>query len=141
MTVYVWCDGSIQGGNPGGWAVGGWLAKDEDGEVFNRGCIDLKKEPWNTNNMAEYSAVWAALATLVRDGQAGEHLVVHSDSKLIVNQLLGVYQVSNPTLKAFCEIVHRLEVEFLSVTYQWIPREQNEEADAQSRRLYADSPD
>ena len=141
MTIYVWCDGSIQGGNPGGWAVGGWVAKDEEGEVINRGCIDLGTAPWTTNNQAEYSAVWAAMATLVRDGQAGEHLLVHSDSKLIINQLCGAYQVSNLTLKAFCEIIHRFKPEFLSISYKWVPREENEEADEQSRRLYADPKD
>lgn len=141
-TIYVYCDGSIKGGNPGGWAVGGWLAKTSEGRVINRGCIDLGRKPWNTNNVAEYAAVWAALATLVRDGQANERLIVHSDSKLIVNQLRGAYQCANETLAAFCEIVHRLEVEFLKVTYKWIPRTQNTEADEQSRRLYdADTED
>ena len=137
--IRVYCDGSIRDGNPGGWAVGGWLAKSESGEVIMRGCIDMERRPTNTNNVAEYAAVWAALYQLALV-HPGAKLLVHSDSQLIVKQLRGEYQCAHPALRQLRGLVQRRAQAFESVEYRWIPREQNTEADAQSRALYPDSP-
>jgi ribonuclease HI len=136
--ILLYCDGSIQGGNPGGWAVGGFVAKSQDGAEVLRGTVNLGTRPENTNNMAEYAAVWGGLAKLMTE-HAGREVVVHSDSQLVVNQLNRTWNCANQRLSVYRQIVERLVRKFERVTFVWIPREENTEADAQSRTLYEDS--
>lgn len=139
--MHVYCDGSIQGGNPGGWAVGGWVAKQHGDMPFARGAVDLGRKPGNTNNQAEYAAVEGALKSLSQTTSATDGaVVVFSDSQLVVNQLARKWQCGNPTLREYRQRIWELEKNFLSVRYQWIPREENSEADAQSRTLYPKEP-
>lgn len=88
-----------------------------------------------TNNEAEYYALlkalnmiqtrWPELATAsTRKGV--EPIKVHSDSLLIVNQVKGVYEVTDPRLRQLCDNV-RVVMKKLgaAVRLEWIPREEN----------------
>ena len=54
----------------------------------------------------------------------------YSDSRLMVNQVKGLFKVKNGKIKEYILIIRGLEQEInLPITYQYVPREQNVEAD------------
>jgi ribonuclease HI len=90
-----------------------------------------------TANVAEYRAVIAAL-----EGAAGlrlQRLELRLDSRLVVQQLRGVWTVRSPHLRTLYERVTELASRFERVAYRWVPREQNAVADAMVSRLLTES--
>jgi len=139
MKKYVaHCDGSISGGNPGGWAVGGWvLRNDESCEVVQYGCVDLGKNEHNTNNMAEYAAVYGVMWWAYLHTPPTSRIDVFSDSRLVVMQLKQLWQCNRAQLIRFRDSIWSLTKKF-EVSYNWLPRNENKDADAVSRLLYGD---
>jgi len=86
-----------------------------------------------TNNQAEYGAVLMALRWLYSSVyNASETQVTFVlDSELVVKQILGIYRVKNPNLKAkFLEIKKLIEsCKFKVVNFVNVPRVQNSVAD------------
>ena len=130
MILKAYCDGSIEGGNPGGWAVGGWVLKDGD-SVVSYGCINLGTHDKLTNNIAEYAAVLGVVWWCYDNG--ADCPIIHSDSMLVVKQLAGDWRCSKKELLFFRDWIWDLGT-FSST--KWIPRAENKEADMISRRLY-----
>ena len=148
-VVNIWTDGSIKGGNPGGWGVGGYVIKSPTFSYSSTGTIDLGKSETMTNNVAEYAAVLAALKSLMGLHETlwmGPHfpaqpaeINIHCDSKLVVEQCNDNWQVNNDRLRKLRDDIWAACDHFEGeVTFTWIPREDNEEADAVSRSLYGD---
>ena len=96
MTVLAFTDGASRG-NPGESGVGVVL-RDVNGRKITSVFGYIGKA---TNNIAEYRALLACL-TLV-EKIACEHLVVHSDSELMVRQMNGEYKIKDSTLKRFAQ--------------------------------------
>lgn len=114
--------------NPG-LAAASFIVIREDGKVL---LEDGKFLGIATNNEAEYSAVKLALEALIKDHG---HLLPASiefraDSLLVVSQLSGVYKIKNERLKEIFSQIKSMESSVGSVTYTYIPREKNKEADA-----------
>ena len=63
-------------------------------------------------------------------------LTVHCDSKLVVEQCSGRWNCSDQRLGEFRNSIWQLIKHFKRVSFEWIPRAENAEADAQSRVLY-----
>jgi ribonuclease HI len=82
----------------------------------------------HTNNVAEYYALIAALDYAAANGI--KRLRVYSDSQLIVNQIKGLYKVKHPDLRPLHERAKKQAAGLEAFTIQYIPREQNREADA-----------
>src|ERR1700690_1110425 len=82
----------------------------------------------HTNNVAEYYALIAALDYAATKGI--KRLRVQSDSQLIVNQMKGLYKVKHPDLRPLHERAKKQAATLEAFTIQYIPREQNREADA-----------
>lgn len=81
-----------------------------------------------TNNVAEYRGLIAGLEAA---GQVGATDVeVRMDSKLVVEQMSGRWRVKHPDLAALHRQAQERAAAFASVSYTWIPREQNSAADA-----------
>ena len=80
-----------------------------------------------TNNVAEYYALIAALDYAAANGI--RRLRVYSDSQLIVNQIKGLYKVKHPDLRPLHERAKKQAAGLESFTIQYVPREQNREAD------------
>ena len=116
-------DGGARG-NPGpaGW---GAVIRSQDGEVLAERADFLGV---TTNNVAEYSGLVAGLRA-ARAIDPGAEIEVRADSKLLVEQMSGRWQIKH-------EAMRRLAAEARSafpperVTYKWIPRAQNSAADA-----------
>ncbi len=83
-----------------------------------------------TNNQAEYRGVIAALTKLYEIDNHPEDIQVNLDSKLIVEQMNGVYKIKSDNIKPLYwdlrDIVNQLGI---SVKFKHIPREKNKEAD------------
>jgi probable phosphoglycerate mutase len=82
----------------------------------------------HTNNVAEYYALIAALDYAAAKGI--KRLRVLSDSQLIVNQMKGLYKVKHPDLRPLHERAKKQAASLEAFTIQYVPREQNREADA-----------
>ncbi len=80
-----------------------------------------------TNNVAEYTAAVEGLKLCKRLGAT--RVLLRSDSRLLVEQLLGRFRVKNPTLIRLHQEVRQNAATFDEVRYQHVPREQNRDAD------------
>ena len=113
-------------GNPGPSGIG--IVLIVDGETVVTRSEDIG---YGTNNRAEYTALLEGLRT-ARDRGVTD-LVVRSDSQLLVRQMLGEYKVKNKGLVPLRIEAQSLARGFNHVTYEHVPRELNEEADALSK--------
>jgi len=119
ITIYT--DGGARG-NPGPAAIG---------VVFMNGAeiVEEYKEfiGDTTNNQAEYRAVLAALDIAAEKGYT--HLDFFLDSQLVAEQLNRNYKVKEKGLQQlFLEAWNKIQG-FTKVTFSFIPREKNIEAD------------
>ncbi|KAL5553871.1 hypothetical protein UlMin_041272 [Ulmus minor] len=81
-----------------------------------------------TNNEAEYEALIAGL-NLAKD-MGIKKLSIHSDSQLVVNQLLGSYQARDLKMASYLEHIKILQPAFEEFDISQIPRVDNSHADA-----------
>lgn len=133
--IYVNCDGSITGGNPGGRGYTGFVVKDHAGQLIYQHSDDLGVHAHMSNNVAEYGAVLSALLWLSKQGMTQEEVMVMSDSQLVVRQLEGRWQCAHPVLRRIKLRIETVAQAFTRVAYLWVPREHNREADAMSKSL------
>jgi ribonuclease HI len=142
MILKVYTDGGSKG-NPGPASIGGI------GYVNDKKVFEFKEFIGTaTNNDAEYHALIKALEILnpkslpaARQGQNPNKIQSQnfqniktiqffSDSRLMVNQVNGFFKVKNGKIKEYILKIRGLEQEIkLPITYNYIPREQNVEAD------------
>lgn len=88
-----------------------------------------------TNNYAEYTALVEALRKL-KDLKTEGDVVIRSDSQLLVGQMSKGWKVKGGGYLGKLKEARDLLKEFGSVTFEWIPREQNGDADLLSRIAY-----
>lgn len=138
LAITVFCDGLCEPRNPGGTACYGWAAYRDEKKLHEDYAV-VCSGPEATNNVAEYSAVIAALEWLITNGYSGEKVAICSDSQLCIYQLDGSYAVRSPRVRPLYEKAKRLSARFRSISFRWVPREKNKEADALSRKAYAES--
>jgi ribonuclease H / adenosylcobalamin/alpha-ribazole phosphatase len=85
-----------------------------------------------TNNVAEYTA---AIRGLERSRELGAtHLLLRSDSRLLIEQLAGRWKVKNATLQRLHHEARSLIKGFEEVQLEHVRRERNVEADALANR-------
>lgn len=81
-----------------------------------------------TNNVAEYKACIAGLRRALELG--GTHVLVRSDSHLMVEQAAGRYRVKNPGLQVLHRELRQVAGEFSGgVSFEHVRREYNTAAD------------
>ena len=81
-----------------------------------------------TNNVAEYTGLIEGLAAAAEIG--ARDVIVRMDSKLVVEQMSGRWQIKHPGLRPLAAQAASLAREFDVVRFEWIPRERNTHADA-----------
>jgi ribonuclease HI len=121
--VIIFTDGAARG-NPGPAAIG-VIIKDESGHALAR---ISRRLGITTNNQAEYQAVIAGLEKAI--SLRAKHVLLKSDSELVVKQINGKYRIKNTALRPLYQIVVRLAGRLKSLTVSYISRKQNSEADA-----------
>lgn len=124
MKLIINTDGGARG-NPGP-AAAAFVIKNENDQVVHQQAFYLGE---TTNNVAEYSAVVKALEYLSQSYQNQElHFLL--DSNLVVQQLNKNFKIKDVNLKTFAEKVFQLLPNFLSVSFSYVPRAENYQADA-----------
>lgn len=126
-TIFANIDGGARG-NPGpaGYGV---VIKDATNHVLAELSEFLGHA---TNNVAEYSALLAALDYALKHGHKSMH--IFSDSELLVKQMKGEYKVRSPELKPLYEQARAASHTLESFSIQHVRREQNREADKLANR-------
>ncbi|XP_038996103.1 uncharacterized protein LOC120120555 [Hibiscus syriacus] len=81
-----------------------------------------------TNNMAEYEACVLGIRAAL--GQNIKTLRVYGDSALVIYQLRGEWETKDIKLLEYRKLVLDLLEEFDEVTFHYVPREENQMADA-----------
>ncbi|XP_052477822.1 uncharacterized protein LOC105787918 [Gossypium raimondii] len=81
-----------------------------------------------TNNIAEYEACIMGLRAAI--DRKIKILEVHGDSALVIYQIRGDWEVRDPKLVKYHDLVVELIKEFYKVTFNYFPREENQLADA-----------
>jgi ribonuclease HI len=132
-TVHVHFDGACQPPSGPGIATFGFTVEGPGLDIEEFGLATRPYSEHSTNNVAEYVAAIRALEWLLAAGFRGT-VVVSGDSQLVVRQMLGEYEVRTEHLKAYHDRLAQLAREFASVSWNWVPREQNARADALSKR-------
>jgi len=120
--VIAYIDGGARG-NPGpaGYGV---RVEQPDGTLVEEFSESIGVA---TNNVAEYRGLIAALEWAKAHGYSQVH--VRSDSKLLVEQMLGNYKVKHPGLQPLHAKARLLVVEIGSVTFEHVARANNAHAD------------
>ncbi|HEY2041705.1 MAG TPA: bifunctional RNase H/acid phosphatase [Jatrophihabitans sp.] len=123
LRVVVEADGGSRG-NPGPAGYGAVVLDASTDELLAERKQFLGVE---TNNVAEYQGLIAGLTAAQELG--AESVSVRMDSKLVVEQMSGRWQVKHPSMRPLARRATELARSFASIEYQWIPREQNKHAD------------
>lgn len=81
-----------------------------------------------TNNQAEYTGALFGIKRAVELG--AKEIELYMDSKLVIEQLSGNFKIKNADLKKiYNDIQDVLWAWSVKVSFIWIPREKNKEAD------------
>jgi broad specificity phosphatase PhoE/ribonuclease HI len=124
VKVVVEADGGARG-NPGPAGYGAVVRDAASGEVLAERSEAIGTA---TNNVAEYGGLIAGLRA-ARDVGATQ-VDVRMDSKLVVEQMAGRWQIKHPGLRPLAAEAAKLVRGFDKVTFGWVPRERNRHADA-----------
>ena len=85
------------------------------------------------NNEAEYKALLYGLELGLRLGV--QHLKTNVDSKLVLGQLGGTFEVKDSRMKSYCNIAQSLMTDFRHVKVEAIIRELNSRAKALAKGI------
>jgi len=113
----------------------GVVLKDGDRTVKE---VSEKLPGLGSSNSAEYEAIIRGLEEALKLGC--DEIMVRGDSQLVIRQIEGKYRVLEPKLRPLFERLARLTREFKEFQVQWIPREQNKEADRLSTLPFKKDP-
>lgn len=126
MAFKGFFDGASRG-NPGEAGAGALILNSEGSVVWE----EVRYLGSRTNNEAEYEALILLLEEASR--RELKSLAVHGDSRLVICQMKGEWKIKEPRLKALAGKALSL-TEGMRVTFAWVPRERNSQADALSNR-------
>jgi broad specificity phosphatase PhoE/ribonuclease HI len=123
-TLVVEADGGSRG-NPGPAGYGALVRDPETGEVLEEISESLGRA---TNNVAEYSGLVAGLQAAARIAPQAD-VEVRMDSKLVVEQMSGRWQIKDPNLRSLARTAQDAARQLGQVSYVWVPRARNAHAD------------
>ncbi|WP_055613201.1 bifunctional RNase H/acid phosphatase [Streptomyces phaeochromogenes] len=121
--LIVEADGGSRG-NPGPAGYGAVVIDAATGETLAEAAEYLGVA---TNNVAEYSGLVAGLRA-ARDLDPTATVRVRMDSKLVVEQMSGRWQIKHPAMRPLAAEARSI-LPPDRVTYEWIPRAENKHAD------------
>jgi ribonuclease H / adenosylcobalamin/alpha-ribazole phosphatase len=122
--LVVEADGGSRG-NPGPAGYGALVHDPLTGEVLAELWDSLGS---TTNNVAEYSGLVAGLRAAA-EFAPGADVEVRMDSKLVVEQMSGRWQIKDPNLRSLARSAQDQARQLGRVSYVWVPRDRNTRAD------------
>lgn len=114
-------DGAARG-NPGPAAFAYVIRRPDGSTMRNSGCLGS-----TTNNLAEYTGLVRALTHAVE--LKLDHVIVRSDSELLVKQMTGAYKVKNEGLRELFLEAKELTKKIPRFSIEHVRRGENSEAD------------
>jgi probable phosphoglycerate mutase len=123
-NLVVEADGGSRG-NPGPAGYGAVVRDADSGAVLAELHESLGT---TTNNVAEYSGLIAGLEKAA-DLSPGADVDVRMDSKLVVEQMSGRWQIKHPALQPLASRASAAARRLGQVRYEWVPRARNTHAD------------
>jgi probable phosphoglycerate mutase len=121
--VIIEADGGSRG-NPGPAGYGAVVRDADTGELLAEASGGLGT---TTNNVAEYAGLIAGLRAAAKEG--AQFVEARLDSKLVVEQMSGRWQVKQPHLRPLASEAAELARQLVDVRYTWVPRARNAHAD------------
>jgi ribonuclease HI len=129
-TIEVYFDGLC---HPRGIACFGFIIKNGANTIHREYGL---AENNSTNNAAEYTGIIKALEWLIANNYQNESIVINGDSQLVIQQIKRNFRVKAPTIIPLYHKAVSLVSKFNHIQFEWIPREQNKEADSLSYFAY-----
>ncbi|MFC3299440.1 reverse transcriptase-like protein [Arthrobacter agilis] len=123
QRLIVEADGGSRG-NPGHAGYGALVRDPDTGRILVEKAAYIGKA---SNNVAEYSGLVSGLE-LAREINPEASVHVKMDSKLVVEQMSGRWQIKHADMRVLAGKA-RTVMNPRQVTYEWIPRERNKDAD------------
>jgi broad specificity phosphatase PhoE/ribonuclease HI len=123
-VLIVEADGGSRG-NPGPAGYGALVRDPVTGVVLAERSESLGVA---TNNVAEYNGLIAGLRAAA-EIDPGAEVEVRMDSRLVVEQMSGRWKIKHPDMKPLAAAAAEAASVFARVSYTWIPRERNKDAD------------
>lgn len=113
--------------NPGPAGYGAVVREASTNEILSEAAEFLGVA---TNNVAEYNGLLAGLR-LAQEIDPAAFVEVRMDSRLVIEQMSGRWQVKHPDMRVLAREAASLAASFGPghVSYTWIPRERNQAAD------------
>jgi ribonuclease H / adenosylcobalamin/alpha-ribazole phosphatase len=127
--LIIEADGGSRG-NPGPAAYGALVRDAQSGAVLAELGGSLGTA---TNNVAEYNGAIAGL-NYVAQLDPDARVEVRLDSKLVVEQMSGRWQIKHPDMRELAKEARSI-MPAGQVTYVWVPREQNSAADSLANEI------
>lgn len=142
MKVYIAHFDGACWPNPNGHAASGAVVKLDGLRVFEH--AEYLGTENTSNNVAEYAGLIAVLKFALEVGQC--EMRIYGDSDMVIKQMTGVWKAGTLTRKErngkapfYKEARRLLDLQLNSrITFTWIPRLENEEADALSTKPLRD---
>ena len=122
--LVVEADGGSRG-NPGPAGYGALVRDATTGEVLAEMSESIGRA---TNNVAEYSGLIAGLRAAAAIAR-GADVEVRMDSKLVVEQMSGRWQIKHPDMRPLAATARETARALGRVSYTWVPRSRNAHAD------------
>ncbi|RKW24738.1 reverse transcriptase-like protein [Candidatus Gracilibacteria bacterium] len=123
MKLKVFTDGGSRG-NPGSAGIGVFIT-DEIGNPLEKRYKSLGIK---TNNEAEYIGAFYGIKRAIELGATEIDLFM--DSNLVINQLSGNWKIKKSELKELNDdILKIISDNSIKISYNWIERAKNKEAD------------
>ena len=121
--LVVEADGGSRG-NPGHAGYGALVRDPETGRILAEKAAYIGRA---SNNVAEYSGLVSGLE-LAREINPDARVHVKMDSKLVVEQMSGRWQIKHADMRVLAASARKV-LDPRRVSYEWIPRERNKDAD------------
>lgn len=130
--ILVNFDGSCYPTNPSGKMGCGFVVY-KDGERVHSHSVFFEEHEANTNNLAEHIALNLALDFLYHQDYKKHEIYVFGDSRLVIQQMNESWRINEKSGSIYVQFALdslRFKRKFENINFSWIPREQNQEADA-----------
>lgn len=134
MKIEVWYDGCCEPKNPGGNAAFGALIKIDGITVWTASQF-IGSGQGMSNNVAEYSGMIGVLEELLIRGLQKEKILVRGDNMMTIEQMAGNWRARGGLYIPYYLKCKELVKKFKRIKFQWIPREENPEADELSKQI------
>jgi ribonuclease HI len=128
----IWFDGSCLPTNPSYETIGAFVVRNEKNERVFDGRRHEKHMILTSNNYAEYCGLILALEWLSEN--PFKEALIFGDSLLVIKQMRGAWKIKNGMYLEAARYAQKLLFNLQNVKLDWVPREQNLEADRLTQR-------